>query len=129
MGKVLSRTDFLAKYSNRRMELVDVPELGGSVYLQELSTAQLLEYNMLVLEYENKQIPPTALARIVAKMIVFSACDADRCPMFTDADIDALAMVDINNLMSLRKRIVEISGLGEVAADLKKAQTDSSATG
>jgi len=130
--KILTRDDFLLVSMSRKRTSVEVPELGGTLYLQEISTAQLLEYNVALLDYEGKQIPPTALAKIVAKLLVFSVCDADGTLMFTDADIDALAFVDINVLMGLRKKIIEVSGYGkaieEVADDLKKAQTGSSST-
>jgi hypothetical protein len=129
MSNTLGRDDFLATARNRKRVAVELPELG-TLYIQGLSTAQLLEYNQLMLDYEGVRIPPTAFARIVVKLVVFAACNPDGSPMFTDADVDALALYDIKVLMELRKRIIEVSGLGksvaEVAADLKNDQTSSS---
>jgi hypothetical protein len=125
----LGREDLLLAAQNRKRTLVEIPELG-TLYIQELSTSQLLEYNMLMLDYEGKRIPPTAFAKIVAQMIVFSVCDAEGNTLYTAADVDALALLDLKVLMTLRKRITELSGVGksneEVVSDLKNAPAGSS---
>jgi hypothetical protein len=136
MGKVLSRTDFLAASSNRKRELVDVPELGGSVYLRELSTGQLLEYNDRIekLRGAHSDVTPAASLELMSLMISMSACDEEGVLLFTEADVKALAENSIGVIIGLSTKAMEVSGIGkavieEVAAELKKVPTDSSATG
>ena len=128
---MLGRDDILSKVRSRQPVAVDIPELGA-LYLQELSTAQLLEYNMLLLDYEGKRIPPTVLARIMAKLLIFAACDAQGNPLFTDADLDTLALLNVTALMEVRKQVVALSGIGkspqEVSEDLKNSPAGSSST-
>jgi hypothetical protein len=136
MGKVLSRTDFLEAGSHRKTELVEVPELGGSVYLRELSTGQLLEYNSRVDGFRStgNELTPAASLELMSLLISLSACGEDGSLLFTEADVKALSDNSIGVLIRLSTKALEVSGLGkgiaeEVADNLKKAQTDSSATG
>jgi hypothetical protein len=128
----LSRDSLLSAANNRKRMLVDVPELGGELYLQALSTAQVMEYNSTLVPY-GKSVPPTVFAKAMARLLVFSVCDVEGNPLYTEEDIDALSFNDLGVLTKLRKHIIEISGLdldvGQVADNLKKVQGVSSNTG
>ena len=131
MTNLLGRNDLLLAAHGRKRVPVELPELG-TLYIQELSTAQLLEYNMLMLDYEGKRIMPTEFARIVARLIVFAVCDADGNSMYTINDVEALSFLDVKILMELRKHIVKLSDVGksteEVTSNLKNSPAGSSST-
>ncbi len=135
MSTILTREDFLAKSKSLKLELVEVPDLGGSVYLRELSTGQRLEYRERIVQLQaiNPQIGPANSLEIMALMISFSACDETGVPLFKEEDVKALADNSPNALMELSIKVMELSGISgkaieEVAANLKKVQSSSSAT-
>jgi hypothetical protein len=132
--KVLSRADFLAAAANRKRELVDVPDLGGVVYLRELSAKQILAFNdrLRKLQAESPEVTPSNSVDLMAVLISMTACDAAGGLLFTEEDIQALAENNLNLLITLSAKAMEVSGMGsreidEVTENLKKV-TDSSPT-
>lgn len=125
--KVLSRGDFLSASSNLKRELVDVEELGGSVYLRELSAKQILEYNERIkkLQADDFSLTPSNSVVLMASLISMTACNSEGELLFTEADIQALAENNLNLLITLSAKALEVSGMGnaavnEVTSELKK---------
>lgn len=125
--KVLSRSDFLSASANLKRELVEVDELGGAVYLRELSAKQILEYNERIkrLQADGASLTPSASVDLMAALISMTACDEDGALLFTEADVQALAENNINLLITLSAKALEVSGMNtaavvEVTENLKK---------
>jgi len=130
--KVLSRADFLATSANLKRELMDVPELDGSVYVRELSAKQVLEFNDRIkkLQTDNPEVTPGVSIDLMALLISMTACDSGGDLLFTESDVRALAEGNINVLINLSAKAMEVSGLNnaaveEVTAQLKKTEIDS----
>lgn len=128
----IGRDGLLAASKVRKRKLVNVPELGGELCFRELSKAELLEYNSIILPHVEKTVPPTVFAKAIAKLIVFSVCDEAGNQLYTEADEKDLAFNDLDLLRKLRQHIIDVSELerpiGEVADDLKKVPNGSSNT-
>lgn len=134
MGKLLTRKDVLSK-NRLKMELVEVPEWEGDVYIRELSQGQLLEYNehLHKISEKNPEITPSASLELMALLVFYSVCDEQGNPLFAEDDVKDLANSNLNVLLTLSTKIMKLSGVSgeaidEVAANLKNAQSDSSAT-
>ena len=117
--KVLSRADFLSASANLKRELVDVEELGGSVYLRELSAKQILEYNERIkrLQADNPNLTPSSSVDLMAALISVTACDSEGALLFTEADVQALAENNLNLLITLSAKALEVSGMNTAAVD------------
>ena len=127
--KVLSRADFLATSANLKRELMDVPELDGSVYVRELSAKQVLEFNDRIkkLQTDNPEVTPGVSIDLMALLISMTACDSGGDLLFTESDVRALAEGNINVLINLSAKAMEVSGLNnaaveEVTEQLKKTE-------
>src|SRR5687767_2031484 len=111
--KVLSRADFLSASANRKRELIEVPELGGAVYLRELSARELFKFNERLhkLQAENSEATPSSSLELMGLMISMTACDAAGGLLFTEADAQALADNNLNILIALSTEALKISGV------------------
>jgi len=133
---MLSKSDFLNSNSRLKKELIELPEMGGSVYVREMNGLQLLSYNQRVMELQktNKEITPTLSVALMALMVSMTVCDETGELLFTESDAKQLAQNSISVLMKLSTKALEISGLSkavinEVNSQLKNALPDSSITG
>lgn len=131
--KVLSRADFLSTSANLKRELVDVDELGGSVYLRELSAKQILIYNERIqkLQADNPNLSPSNSVDLMAILVSMTACDSEGALLFTESDVQALAENNLNLLITLSAKALEVSGMNtsavdEVTENLKKTEIESS---
>lgn len=134
--KVLSRSDFLSAFANLKRELVEVEELGGSVYIRELSAKQVLEVNDRIkkLQLDTEYVTPGNSIDLMALLISMTACDESGVLLFTEADVQALAENNVNMLMTLSAKALEIAGMSnaaieEVTEQLKKTEIDASVSG
>lgn len=134
-NKILSRDDFLSG-SSLRVEEIPVPELGGSVFLRELTTPQLLAIKNKAQEFGFKQDETSSdevTIKLMALVLSQSACDADGHPIFTIEDLEELIVKNkVGTLLRLGTKALEISGLDTalsgVSANLKKVVTTSSSS-
>jgi hypothetical protein len=133
--KVLGREALLSASKNLKKELVEVPELGGSIYIRELSGKQLFQYNERIesLQKVTPELTPSSSLELVSLLVSLSACDEAGNLLFTEEDVKELSNNSFSVLMRLMKKALELSGInpkaiGEVADNLKNAQKDSSTT-
>ncbi len=132
--KVLSRADFLGASQKLKRELVDVPALGGAVYLREVSVSQMLAYNARLQSLQakgKKKVTFATSIELMALLLSMTACDEDGNLLFTEADVKALADNSPAVLLELSVKAMQVSGMNsaaikEVAANLKKARSGSS---
>jgi hypothetical protein len=130
--KILTRDDFLSGNHLRR-ELVEVPELDGSLYLRELSARQLLHYNERIEQLKNgsADMTPAASIELMSLLVSLSACDSNGELLFSEEDARQLADHSIGVITRLGTQVLKASGIGketiaEVAEELKKTESDSS---
>jgi hypothetical protein len=130
---MLTRGDFLS--NNLKCELVEVPELDGSVYVRELSARQLMLFRdrVEVLQKVNPELTVSSGLELMALVLSLSVCDESGTPLFTEADANGLADGKFSVLLNLSTKAMEMSGISSalasgVAVDLKNARTSSSAT-
>lgn len=135
MSKILSKSDLLNK--NLKRELVDVPALGGKIWMQELDASHVIEFKKLIDELRASGKTETTLEQdieIMTLIISFSACDENGSLLFTKEEARGLTVNNINVLMVLGNKALSLSGINiggnglssEVADNLPNALTKSS---
>jgi len=127
--KMLTREDFLSV----RKELVEVPELGGSVYVKELGGKSLLKYKERIekLQEENPELDESNSLELMALLVSLTVCDKDGNLLFSESDVKKLAENHINVLIRLSTKALEMIGMSntqiqEVQSKLPNARVDSS---
>lgn len=101
MSTVLSR-DSILQAQDIKIELIEVPEWGGSVYVKGLSGSERDSFEGGLMQKDGKT---PNFHNIRAKLVVKTACDADGKRLFTDADIPELT----NKSASALQRVFEVA--------------------
>lgn len=109
---LLDRAAFLGKPATVAAEPVDVPALGGQVYVRVFSGHVRDTYDM-----EGARQRQAGQWNLRALMVVLGACDADGVPLFTLADLDAVGQMDWRVLDPVADRVDRLNGLSGVAAE------------
>ena len=105
----LTRDQILALATAPIVHAVDIPELGGQVWIRPLTVAQVMELS---------RAGATTDAEALPRMIVWMVCDEAGARLFTDADLPALGDLPV----SLAGRIMQaIQKIGAMDADTGKA--------
>jgi hypothetical protein len=133
--KILSRTDFIKKLDSFKREIVPL-QMGGAVYVAELSAAQVLTYNERLQGLQTKgkkKVDPSTSVELMALMVSMAVCDEQGAPLFSEEDAKKLMRANLNDLLTLSIKAMELSGMSgdavqEVAANLKKARNSGSAS-
>ena len=131
--KILGRDDLLSGNHLKR-ELIEVPELDGSIWLKELSTPQLLLFRSTAESYSDERghINVENDIKLMTLALSLSACDADGNLLFTEQDVIQLMNNKLNVLATLGAKVLELSGMdidvNEVTANLKKVNQKSSSS-
>lgn len=110
MSKLLCKDDFLSADRARRVEPVNIPELGGHAFLRELYGD---EFDRLSRSLQGKKgvVDQRGLA---ARMVVACLCDESGKPIFTDADADAVnRKLPAKVLLRITKAATSINGMDD----------------
>jgi hypothetical protein len=83
---ILTREQILASKGKRTIEPLEVPELGGSVFVRELMGDE--REAVLAKRLPDGKVDPTGLT---ARLLVVAVCDEDGNPMFQPSDEAALS--------------------------------------
>jgi len=86
--KVLSREDIL-KAEDRRIEVVEVPEWGGSVRVRSMTGAERDQFEGEVLDIRRGGVE-LKRANFRARLVVRTVVGDDDKPMFSPGDLEAL---------------------------------------
>jgi hypothetical protein len=111
MKKILDKTDLLNP-SNIRRELVDVPELGASLWMRQMSAVEVIEFKTHVDALKASGVTETTFEQdvdIMTLIISLSACDESGNLLLTQAEAKGLTANNINVLMFLGNKALEIS--------------------
>ncbi len=134
MTKVLGKDDLLK--ANLKRELVPVPELGASLWMQEMTAEHVIEFKKHIDTLRKNGQKESTLEQdveIMTMVISFSACDENGTLLFTQDEAKGLTKNNLNVLMDLGNKALEISGVkiesqgfaSEVTDNLPKAQPTS----
>jgi hypothetical protein len=133
--KLLTREAFLSASKQLNKELVMLPELGGSVYVRELSGKQLLEYNERIekLQKDNPELTPSSSLELMCLLVSLVTCDDEGNLLFTEEDVKELGNNSFAVLSRLTSKALELSGINpkaidEVLSNLPNEKKDSSTT-
>lgn len=137
MTKILGRDDLLSG-NHFHKELIEVPELEGSIYLRELYSPQVISFNKrikdMIGEDKTKKVDLENSIELMALAVSLSACDENGNLLFNEQDITKLTENRLGMLLRLSTKVFEISDLdlnvinglkSEVAANLKNDRTTS----
>lgn len=129
-GKILTKGDLISR-DNLKKELVEITELGGSVYLRELSTEKMIFYNSRIADMKSNvsgdEVTPQQSMELMTLLVSLSACDEAGQLLFTEEEARSLMQNSINVVTFLGTEVLRISGLSDkatkIAEDLKKTPT------
>jgi predicted exporter len=105
----LSR-DALLKAGVKRKE-IPLPELGGSVFVRELTAGQVVEFSK-----RQKADPESA----VYYLLIAGVTDCDGVPLFGEADVEAIKSLGSTTSGILVAAVLELSGMTETPDTKKK---------
>ena len=126
---LLTRDNLLAAGYSLKKELLELDGMG-SIYVRELTGRQMVEYNETIERMRQNGSNTVNVKRAIelaALLVSMSACDKDGRLLFSKEDVEQLADISFEKLKIIADKTLEISGITEVAANLKKA-FDSSTT-
>jgi hypothetical protein len=130
---ILGREALLAPSQSLKRKLVEIPSLGGSIWLREISGRGLLEYRERLekLSKDSPEMNAGNSLELMALLVAKTACDEDGKLLYTEADVQALADNGLDLLLTLTGEAMALSGLPsetikEVADNLKNASPGSS---
>lgn len=134
MTRILSKDDLLS--SNLKRELVPVPELGASLWMQQMSAEHVIEFKKNIDRLRAEGNTQTTLEQdveIMTLVISFSACDEGGNLLFKQEEAKGLIGNNLNVLMDLGNKALALSGVhiggnglsSEVADNLPNAQKKS----
>jgi hypothetical protein len=86
--ELVTREAILGLRNKRKTEAVEIPELGGVVYMRELWAS---ERETLLPDIKDGQVIPKKNLR--ALLVSMSACDSEGKLMFSAGDVDALGNI------------------------------------
>lgn len=120
--RLLTRDEILAA-TDRQMELVEVPEWGGAVYIRSLTADERDEFEESLLE-QNKRTKKqdVRLRQARAKLVSRAACDDKGVRLFSERDVVALGAKNAAAMDRLFDKASELSGIRE--ADLEELVED-----
>lgn len=127
MTKILSKAEILQS-SDMRIQLVAVPEWGGSVRLRSLTGAERDAFEAtLVKEVDGKRVPD--MDNLRAKLLAATIVDEDDRQIFTPYDLAALgrkSAVALDRVFTVAQRL---NGMSADAVEESLKNSDSAPEG
>jgi hypothetical protein len=125
--QIITRDVFLGSARHLKKVLLPLGELG-SMYVRELTGAQMIRFNERIkdMKAEGLDVSAQRAMHLAAVLVSMSACDQDGNLLFQETDIDQLSELPFRHLRAIAERALELSGVYEVAANLKKAMSEPS---
>lgn len=107
----LDRAAILAKKLDLPREEIDVPELGGTVFVQVLTAAKRDRMEA------DHNVRKDKHAQFRARFVALVACDETGNPLFTEADLPDLDQLPATALDPIVKAGMRLNGLGSEAEE------------
>lgn len=118
MSNPFSRESFLAAAKHLKTEVVDVPEIGGSITVRELTAGKALALGGKVRADDKDAMLLWLIASVV---------DENGLPMFTEADLPQLQDLSAAVVLKIGARAVKLTGLNSDPGDASKNSVASAA--
>ena len=132
-SEFLDKDAFLRQSKNLRKVVCELPELGGKVYVRELSGKSLLAYNERIkaLQADGTEITASNSVELMCFMVSLTVVDTDGNLMFAEDEAAGLADGSLSVLLTLSQAAMEVSGINaeamaEVTSKLKNDRNSSS---
>lgn len=110
--KVLSREELLERGKKLRKELVELPELGGAVYVRELAGWERDAFEAsLMQQVGNTYVMKLKNAR--ARLAALSICDENGKRLFSEKDAQELGKISAAALDRIFEAASRLSRIGE----------------
>ena len=113
MVSALKRDDIL-NVKDIAIELVDVPEWGGQVYVKGMTGLERDAFEGSIVETRGKGTRVN-MANVRAKLAAQTLCDENGERLFTDADVKELGKKSASALQRVFEVAQRLSGIGEDA--------------
>lgn len=110
-NKALSREELLAPRTLKR-EVIEVPELGGTVIVSELSATERDAFEASCIKRKGKKTEPD-LVNLRAKLLAQALRDATGARLFADTDVPAIGQWPASAANPLFEVAMRLSGLNE----------------
>jgi len=126
--QIATREAFLNSAKNLKRETVEIDGLGA-VYVRELTGRQMVRFNEQIdaMKANGSDVNMERAMRLAALLVSMSVSDGDGNLLFTEADVETLSDLPFEKLRTVADKALVLSGVHEVASNLKKA-LDSSTT-
>lgn len=94
---------------------VEIPELGGTLYIKRMSGTEGFEYGKAANALDDSED-----GRDRALLLVYTVCDSAGTRLFTEADIPTLMQLPFALLLPLFLQASHLNGLDVPVAEMKK---------
>lgn len=124
----LSRDDIL-KANDLKTEGVEVPEWGGKVFVRSITAAEHQTFSESLNPSGAEKQEDMSLSNVKAKLVVFTAVDADGNLLFKPEDAEALGAKSakaVDRVYVVASRLNGIEGAEETIKNSETAQGDDS---
>lgn len=108
----LTRDSILSALDSK-LEAVDVPEWGGTVYIRTMSGAERDKFEVEILDAKGKVTADNIRAKLLAKCL----SDEKGTRLFSDADVEALGGKSANVLERLWVKARKLNALSKEDVD------------
>jgi hypothetical protein len=95
-----------------KLQEIDVPEWGGSVFIRPVTLAEQAKLADLGVKYEKGSIS-VRMKSITLQLVQWAVTDSEGLPLFEAKDIEALMNKSASALLRLQEAILKFSGLTE----------------
>lgn len=107
---MITRADILAA-ADRTVELFNVPEWGGTIYLRSLTVGERFTFLDLIRKNEWADTAKADLATMQAHLCALCVCDSSGAALFTLEDVQALKNKDCLVIDRIFTRAQVVAGL------------------
>ena len=133
--KLILNRQLILDAIDQKIEQVEVPEWGGTVFVRSLNGTERDAYETEMVRFGTDGKPKEVrLQNMRAKLCALTICDETGNRLFSDKDVDALGEKNAAVLQKVFGVAQRLSGLTkrdmiELADGLKKDQSDGSTSG
>lgn len=119
----LTKADFLAAAEKpREIEPIDVPQLGGTVYVRAMTGIERDAWEKSLVVIRGKKVTPST-DNVRARLLVRCLCGEDGALLFGEGDALALGGLPASILAPLYDKAQKLNGVGD--AEIEELGKDS----
>lgn len=112
----LTKDEIVASSGKVEVEELDVPELGGSVYVRAITSGERDGYEAGVMQLRGDKLVPK-LSNARAKLIVLALSDETGARLFKDDELAVIAALSARASQRIFDKARELAGLSDEDVD------------